>query len=100
MTNQICPLLKVKDYTMGFKAGLQMSGFEDKQIQWLGTNEQFNALEENQKANLIDNLTSEQEEKLRDIHAKDYAGTDDDMPDDFDNWLVEKSYQELIHLLK
>ncbi len=27
------------------------------------------------------------EEFLRNEHANQYVGTDDDMPDDFDNWL-------------
>ncbi len=27
------------------------------------------------------------EEYLKEIHAKNYMGTDDDMPDEFDNWL-------------
>ena len=27
------------------------------------------------------------EDYLRDIHGEDYHGTDDDMPDAFDNWL-------------
>ena len=29
------------------------------------------------------------EDELRDIHAKDYTGTDDDMADDFENWLAD-----------
>ena len=33
---------------------------------------------------------------LKEIHAEDYHGTDDDMPDDFDNWLVELDNEELI----
>ena len=37
------------------------------------------------------------EEYLRQVHAKQYKGTDDDMPDDFDNWLVCMDREELIN---
>ncbi len=33
---------------------------------------------------------------LQEIHAEDYHGTDDDMPDSFDNWLTELDQDELI----
>ena len=36
------------------------------------------------------------EEFLKDQHAKDYIGTDDDMPDDFDDWVGELDTQEVI----
>lgn len=36
------------------------------------------------------------EDYLKDIHAQDYHGTDDDMPDDFDNWLTDLQVDELI----
>ena len=29
------------------------------------------------------------DEYLQSVHAKDYVGTDDDMTDDYNNWLVE-----------
>ena len=29
-------------------------------------------------------------EYLQDLHAEQYTGTDDDMPDDFDNWLEQR----------
>lgn len=35
---------------------------------------------------------------LKEVHAKQYTGTDDDMPDDFDNWLVGLDSDELIEL--
>jgi len=55
---------------------------------------------EKAKEDTIDSLTKEQEEKLRTAHAEDYHGTDDDMPDDYENWLMELSYQEIVKILK
>lgn len=36
------------------------------------------------------------EEYLKGIHANDYIGLDDDMPDDFDNWLTQLDGEEYI----
>jgi len=36
------------------------------------------------------------EDYLQDVHAKDYSGLDDDMADDFENWLSKLDVQELI----
>lgn len=36
------------------------------------------------------------EDYLRKIHAKQYKGLDDDMPDDFDYWLTQLDPDELI----
>lgn len=36
------------------------------------------------------------EDYLRDIHAKNYMGTDDDMIDAFENWLADMSREEII----
>jgi hypothetical protein len=36
------------------------------------------------------------EEFLKEQHAKDYTGTDDAMPDAFENWLAELSPDEWI----
>ena len=44
---------------------------------------------------IVDNLTSEQEDKLKAAHAEDYHGTDDDMPDAFENWLGSLSAEEI-----
>lgn len=49
---------------------------------------------------IVDNLTKEQEEKLKEAHAQVYHGTDDDMPDAFDEWLVELPLEELKEILK
>ena len=39
-------------------------------------------------------------EILRDIHAKNYNGTDDDMPESFERWLQGFEYQELVDLIR
>ena len=36
------------------------------------------------------------EKYLMEIHAKDYHGTDDDMPDDFERWLGELDTAEVM----
>ena len=33
---------------------------------------------------------------LKDVHADNYTGTDDNMPDDFDNWLSDLDGEEYI----
>lgn len=37
-------------------------------------------------------------EYLKEIHANNYSGTDDDMPEDFENWLSEKDAADLLEL--
>jgi hypothetical protein len=49
---------------------------------------------------LIDNLTYEQEQKLQAAHAKNYYGYDDDMTDDYEEWLVNLSLPALKQILK
>ena len=49
---------------------------------------------------LISDLTKEQENKLKDIHAKNYSGTDDNMSDEYESWLMSLTYAELISYLK
>ena len=36
------------------------------------------------------------EDFLKDTHTEDYHGTDDDMPDAFDNWLAELDVELLV----
>jgi len=38
------------------------------------------------------------EEYLKDVHAKQYIGGDDDMPDAFDKWLCEMDMDDLMKL--
>jgi hypothetical protein len=52
-----------------------------------------------ERSAIIDNLTSEQEDKLNEAHAEDYHGTDDDMPDAFEGWLEDVSLDELKKIL-
>lgn len=51
--------------------------------------------EEQKKSDLVDSLTPEQEEKLKEAHAEDYHSTDDDMSDAFEAWLENLTYEEL-----
>lgn len=48
---------------------------------------------------IVSKLTPEQEEKLKEAHAKDYHGTDDDMPDRYEAWLEDLSSVELKQIL-
>ena len=47
----------------------------------------------------IGDLSNEEEAKLREAHAKDYMGTDDDMPDDFEAWLELLTDEEIYKIL-
>lgn len=38
------------------------------------------------------------EQYLRDIHAKSYIGTDDDMPDAFEAWVSELEASDVMQL--
>lgn len=38
------------------------------------------------------------EEYLKEVHAEQYHGNDDDMPDNFDNWLSNLEVDEFIAL--
>lgn len=48
---------------------------------------------------IIDCLTSDQEEKLKEVHAKNYMGTDDNMPEAYERWLMGLSNAELKSIL-
>lgn len=52
--------------------------------------------QENFVSEFIENLSQEDEEKLQEIHAKNYSGTDDDMPDRFEHWLMNRTYADLV----
>lgn len=47
------------------------------------------------KANIIDNLTSDQEDTLKNIHAENYTGTDDDMSENYERWLMDLTLMDL-----
>lgn len=36
------------------------------------------------------------EDYLKEVHAKQYHGLDDDMPDDYENWLSELGLEDVI----
>lgn len=49
--------------------------------------------------NFWDNITPEQEEKLRMAHGEHYMGTDDDMPDAFEAWAERLTLEDLEEIL-
>ena len=56
---------------------------------------------EEEKSYIIDHLTKEQEEVLKEAHMAQYIGTDDDSPDDYEDWLCYQiDLVELKSLLK
>lgn len=55
--------------------------------------------QETAKEQIINRLTKQEEDKLRDIHSKHYMGTDDDMPEKFEAWLMRLSLEELTDFL-
>lgn len=44
---------------------------------------------------IIYNLTKDQEDVLRNIHAENYSGTDDDMPEAYEKWLMNLTVMDL-----
>lgn len=56
--------------------------------------------EEEEKEFIIDHLTDAQETVLKDAHAKEYHGTDDDMPDAYEDWLMDLDLDSLKTLTK
>jgi hypothetical protein len=70
----------------------------DELLTHLGKVTGFDAADAERSA-IIDNLTSEQEDKLNEAHAEHYRGTDDDMPDAFVGWLEDLSLDELKSIL-
>lgn len=77
---------------------IDISSAEEEFYKVLRYNRQ--ALIEEEREYIIDNLTTAQEDKLKEAHAKDYHGTDDDMPDAYDAWLVDDlSLEELKAIL-
>lgn len=47
----------------------------------------------------LEQIIQDNEGKLQDIHAKNYMGTDDDMPDKFNDWLCDLSLDEVCEML-
>lgn len=40
------------------------------------------------------------EEYLQDLHAEQYHGTDDDMPNDFENWTDNLDVADVLQMVK
>jgi len=59
-----CSIATAQEYQKGFKAGLQIVGFEDNKIQWLGTSKSFNQLDEEGDDLLEDKLRAEYQEDM------------------------------------
>lgn len=56
--------------------------------------------EDYKKEDVMDNLLESDIEKLKHIHAESYSGTDDRMSDDFENWLVDLTSDDITNLIK
>lgn len=56
--------------------------------------------EEEVKEYILDNLTPEQETKLKEAHDKQYTGTNDKVSEDYEHWLEGLTLQELSDVLK
>lgn len=56
--------------------------------------------EDMRKEEIFNDLLEGDVEKLKHIHAEQYSGTDDDMSDDFESWLVDLTSDEIIDYLK
>lgn len=56
--------------------------------------------EDYRKEEVIDNLMKHDEEKLKDVHAKGYSGTDDDMTDAYENWLMSLTSEQILHIIQ
>ncbi len=56
--------------------------------------------EDSNKEEVINNLLESDWDTLKDIHAKNYTGTDDEMSDRFEDWIYDLSSEEIIELLK
>lgn len=54
---------------------------------------------EHQKSWIVDHLTDTDEDKLKEVHTAQYHGTDDDAPDDYEDWLTELDVDELIKII-
>lgn len=49
---------------------------------------------------LVNRLSPNDEQKLMAAHAKDYHGTDDDMPDAYEAWLMDLEDSEILEIIK
>ncbi len=56
--------------------------------------------EDYNKEEILDNLLKGDIEELKKRHAEHYKGTDDEMSDDYENWLMGLTSDEIINILK
>lgn len=56
--------------------------------------------EDYDKDEVIDSLLESDWDTLKHIHAEQYSGTDDEMPDNFENWVYDLTSTEIKELLK
>lgn len=52
------------------------------------------------KEEVMDNLLEGDVEKLKHVHAESYSGTDDQMSDDFENWLTDLTSEDIKEMIK
>jgi phosphopantothenoylcysteine synthetase/decarboxylase len=87
----------------GVKAGSSTLFIENGEIDtslaeqsfWKAVRYSRQQLIDDERDYIVDSLTSEHEEKLKAAHAEDYHGTDDDMPDTYENWMNDLSLEEI-----
>lgn len=56
--------------------------------------------EEERDALVNGGLSKKEEEMLKEAHSKQYTGTDDNMPDDYESWLQELPLEDLYRITK
>lgn len=95
----------------GVNVGSAFFSVEDGRLDTASLEDEFHAiirknkkdwLEEaadEERTELIDNLSDEDEEKLKEAHMSQYNGSDDDSPDDYENWMTDLSVDEIKKIL-
>lgn len=95
-----------KDMTFSFvltveDGKLDTNSAEEEFYKFLRHNEKT-VLEESEEWNhdrIISHLNHKEEELLKEEHAKDYHGVDDDMGDAYESWLENLSVKELEEII-
>lgn len=106
----------MKDFEMTFTingkdVGIAFLGVENGKLHTEAAEEQFYAIlrknekslieeaGEEEKGDIVDKLTPAQEEKIKETHAKDYHGTDDNMVDAYEDFLQGLTVEDLKAIL-
>lgn len=90
--------VKVGGSTITVSQGeIDTSGAEDEFFAILRKHEPSIIEEGNdyEKGYIVEHLTPAQEELLKTAHMAQYHGTDDDAPDDYEDWMMNLTAQEL-----